>query len=200
MSNLILPKLQGWSFEKTITPVWETKIYSSQSGRETRIQNWKYPRYRISIKYNFLTDNDIQSISLDKGDVEKMLAFFNSVGGAFNDFLYFDDLENSVENQAFAVGDGQTTIFQLIRSKTNWVEPVNGISEKPKIMINGTEAEATVDAYGVVKFSSPPAAGSILTWTGYYYFRVRFNDDELDLSRTWASIWENAEIKLITVK
>lgn len=200
MSNFILPTFQGWSYDKTITPVWETQIYTSSSGRETRIQKWKSPRYKISIKFNFLTDNSMQSVSLDKGDVERLKGFFNTLAGAFDDFLYLDDTENYVENQSFGVGDGQTTIFQLVRSLPYYAEAVTGINEKPQIFVNGEEAECEVDAYGVVTFAEPPEADATLTWTGNYYFRVRFEDDELDLSRTWQSLWENAEIKLITVK
>lgn len=200
MSNFILPTFQGWSYDKTITPVWETQIYTSSSGRETRIQKWKSPRYKISIKFNFLTDNSMQSVSLDKGDVERLKGFFNTLAGAFDDFLYLDDTENYVENQSFGVGDGQTTIFQLVRSLPYYAEAVTGINEKPQIFVNGEETECEVDAYGVVTFAEPPEADATLTWTGNYYFRVRFEDDELDLSRTWQSLWENAEIKLITVK
>ena len=72
MSNFILPTFQGWSYEKTITPVWDTQTYTSKSGRETRIQNWKFPRYKIAVTYNFMTDNNIESVSLDKGDIERM--------------------------------------------------------------------------------------------------------------------------------
>lgn len=200
MSNFILPTFQGWSYDKTITPVWETQIYTSSSGRETRIQKWKSPRYKISIKFNFLTDNSMQSVSLDKGDVERLKGFFNTLAGAFDDFLYFDDTENYVENQSFGVGDGQTTIYQLVRSLPYYAEAVTGINEKPQIFVNGEEVECEVDAYGVVTFAEPPEADAVLTWTGNYYFRVRFEDDELDLSRTWQALWENAEIKMITVK
>lgn len=200
MSNFILPTFQGWSYDKTITPVWETQIYTSSSGRETRIQKWKSPRYKISIKFNFLTDNSMQSVTLDKGDVERLKGFFNTLAGAFDDFLYFDDTENYVENQSFGVGDGQTTIFQLVRSLPYYAEAVTGINEKPQIFVNGEEAECEVDAYGVVTFAEPPEADAVLTWTGNYYFRVRFEDDELGLSRTWQALWENAEIKMITVK
>lgn len=200
MSNFILPTFQGWSYEKTITPVWDTQTYTSKSGRETRIQNWKFPRYKIAVTYNFMTDNNVESVSLDKGDIERMQGFFNAVGGSFDDFLYLDDTENFVENQAFGVGDGQTTIFQLVRNHPYWAEPINGIHEKPKIFVDGVEAECEVDAYGVVTFTEPPAADSVLSWTGRYYFRVRFEDDQLDLGRTWVSLWENIELKMITVK
>ena len=200
MSNYVFPSFQGWSWEKTITPVWNTQTYESESGRETRIQKWKYPRYKISLTYNFLTDNT-SKWQLDKGDIERLQGFFNAVGGSFDDFLYFDDTENSVENQTFGLGNGQQTVFQLVRNHPYWAEPVNGIVEIPQIFIDGVlTTEVSVDPYGVVTFDSPPPADSVLTWTGNYYFRVRFDNDEIELTRTWDGVWESIEISMKKVK
>ena len=200
MSNYVFPSFQGWSWEKTITPVWNTQTYESESGRETRIQKWKYPRYKISLTYNFLTDNT-SKWHLEKGDIERLQGFFNAVGGSFDDFLYFDDTENYVENQTFGVGNGQQTVFQLVRNHPYWAEPVNGIVEIPQIFIDGVlTTEVSVDPYGVVTFNSPPPADSVLTWTGNYYFRVRFDNDEIELTRTWNGLWESIEISMKTVK
>lgn len=200
MSNYVFPSFQGWSWEKTITPVWNTQTYESESGRETRIQKWKYPRYKISLTYNFLTDNT-SKWHLEKGDIERLQGFFNAVGGSFDDFLYFDDTENSVENQTFGLGNGQQTVFQLVRNHPYWAEPVNGIVEIPQIFIDGVlTTEVSVDPYGVVTFDSPPPADSVLTWTGNYYFRVRFDNDEIELTRTWDGLWESIEISMKTVK
>lgn len=200
MSNYVFPSFQGWSWEKTITPVWNTQTYESESGRETRIQKWKYPRYKISLTYNFLTDNT-SKWHLEKGDIERLQGFFNAVGGSFDDFLYFDDTENYVENQTFGVGNGQQTVFQLVRNHPYWAEPVNGIVEIPQIFIDGVlTTEVSVDPYGVVTFDSPPPADSVLTWTGNYYFRVRFDNDEIELTRTWDGLWESIEISMKTVK
>lgn len=200
MSNYVFPSFQGWSWEKTITPVWNTQTYESESGRETRIQKWKYPRYKISLTYNFLTDNT-SKWHLEKGDIERLQGFFNAVGGSFDDFLYFDDTENYVENQTFGLGNGQQTVFQLVRNHPYWAEPVNGIVEIPQIFIDGVlTTEVSVDPYGVVTFDSPPPADSVLTWTGNYYFRVRFDNDEIELTRTWDGLWESIEISMKTVK
>jgi len=200
MSNFTFPKFQGWSWDKTLTPVWNTQTYESESGRETRIQKWKYPRYKIKLTYNFLTDNTIKG-HLEKGDIERLEGFFNAVGGQFDDFLYFDDTENSVENQSFGVGNGQETVFQLVRNHPYWAEPVNGIVEVPEIFIDGVKTtEVSVDAYGVVTFDNPPPADSVLSWTGNYYFRVRFDDDEIELTRTWQGLWESIEVSMKTVK
>lgn len=201
MSDYVFPTFQGWSYEKTITPVWNTQIYEHENGLETRIQKWKYPRYTIKIEYNFLTDDTIETTNLDKGEIEKLEGFFNMVGGTADDFLFFDDTENSVENQSFGVGNGQDTEFQLLRAHPYWVEPVLGIVEIPEIYIDGELCtEVSVDAYGTVTFDEPPAADTTLTWTGNYYFRVRFTDDELELSRTWQGLWEGISIEMKTVK
>jgi uncharacterized protein (TIGR02217 family) len=201
MTNLIYPTFQGWSYKKEKTAIWKTNIYEATSGKEVRIQKWSYPRYKITLNYNFMTDNNINSITLDKGDVEKLQGFFNSVGGNCDDFLFYDDVENYCNNNIFGTGDGSTKIFQLYRTLPNWVEPVKGIVEKPKIYINGTQTNAfTWDNDGKITFTAAPAAGAILTWTGNYYFRVRFENEELEVSRTYDGLWEGIEINLITVK
>ena len=201
MSNFIFPTFQGWSWEKTKTPLHSTTIYENSSGLETRKQNWSYPKYKIELKYNFLTDNSINSVSLNKGDLETLQGFYNSVGGAFDDFLFLDDVENSVTNQAFGVGDGITKQFQLVRSLPNAVEPVRGIIDVPVIKINGVATTAfTFDNYGLINFAAPLASGVIPTFSGKFYFRVRFQEDSIELTRTWEGLWEDITVKMITVK
>lgn len=201
MSNKILPSFQGWSWEKTKTPVWKTEISESDNGKETRVQKWSYPVYKISLKYNFMTDNNINSVSLDKGELEILQGFINSVGGAFDDFLYLDDVENTAINQVFGIGDGVTTKFQLSRSLPDWIEPVKGLIDTPTIYIDDEEInDFSYDSKGLVTFSAAPADGKILKWSGQYYFRVRFQEDTIDLTRSWEGLWESITINLVTVK
>lgn len=201
MTNNVFPAFQGWSYNKEKVPIWKTNIYEATSGKENRIQKWSFPRYRINLNYNFMTDNSIQSVSLDKGELEKLQGFFNSVGGNCDDFLFYDEVENYCENQTFGVGDGTTKHFQLKRSLPNWVEPINGILEAPVIKVNGTTVNNySWDNHGNIVFSSAPANNAVITWTGHYYFRVRFENEELELSRTFEGLWEGITINLITVK
>jgi uncharacterized protein (TIGR02217 family) len=201
MTNYLFPTFQGWSWDKTKIPFWKTNIYEAESGIETRIQKWSNSRYKIQLVYSFLTDNNVLGNSLDKADLERLQGFFNSVGGNAEDFLFRDDVENQVENQTFAVADGSAKEFQLVRSLSNWVEPVRGIIEPPQVFIND---ELTADYQytpdGRIIFDTPPPAGAMLKWSGNYYFRVRFENDELELIRTWEGLWEGIEINLITVK
>lgn len=176
------------------------EIYELEK-EDKELKKWSYPRYKIQLHYNFITDSNVKGISLLKGELEKLQGFFNSVGGPFDDFLLLDDVENSVSEQSFGAGDGSATEFQLVRSLPNWVEPVRGIVEAPKIFIDGVETtEFSFDNYGMIIFNEAPLEGSILSWSGTYYFRCRFEDDELELSRTWEGLWEDTEINLVTVK
>ena len=201
MTNLIYPTFQGWSYNREKTPLWNNIVYEAASGKENRVQKWSYPRYKITLNYNFLTDNNVQSTALVKGDIEKLQGFFNSVGGNSEDFLFFDEIENTCTNQAFGTGDGTTKDFQLMRALPNWVEPVKGITSAPVIKVGGVATNAfTWDYDGTVKFTTAPANNAALTWSGQYYFRVRFLNDELPLTRTFEGLWEGIEVNLITIK
>lgn len=201
MTNYLFPEFQGWSWEKTKTPQWKTNIYEAESGIETRIQRWSYPRYKIKLSFNFLTDNNVQGVTLEKGDIEKLQGFFNSVAGTAEDFLFKDDVENHCEKQTIGVGNGTTKEFQLLRQLPNWIEPIRGIIEPPTIFVNGEEVtEFSCNSRGLVTFEEAPAPGSIISWSGTYYFRCRFDDDEIELTRTYEGLWESIEVNLITVK
>jgi len=47
-----------------------------------------------------------------------------------------------------------------------------------------------------VQFSTPPANGALLTWSGSYYMRVRFADDKMDFERFLHQLWSAGKIEL----
>jgi len=204
MSQLVFPQLQGLSWEYTKKPIWKTLIQESTSGNETRIKLWSYPKYEIGIKYNFMTNQEYSDLSLTVSDYEKMLAFYNKVGGSYDDFLYEDPIENTAIAQVFGVADGITKDFQLTRTigaeSNTWVEPVYGVKGTPVIKV-GTNVVTnyTINNFGLVSFADAPASGNI-SWTGSFYFRCRFLNDNLQFNQTYKEIYENIGIDLTTVK
>lgn len=56
----------------------------------------------------------------------------------------------------------------------------------------------TLGASGAITFGVAPAAGAQLSWTGSYYKRVRFDDDELDLRHEGGGLW-TATVELVSV-
>jgi len=56
----------------------------------------------------------------------------------------------------------------------------------------------TMSANAVVTFAGAAATGAALSWTGSYYRRVRFDDDELDLERIVNDV-KSGSIELVSV-
>lgn len=57
----------------------------------------------------------------------------------------------------------------------------------------------TISATGLVTFNAAPSAAA-LTWSGDYYWRCRFDADDLPFEQFMAQFWKTGEVKLITVK
>lgn len=58
----------------------------------------------------------------------------------------------------------------------------------------------TINTTGQVVFDVAPPGGTSLYWSGSYYWRCRFDTDELPFEQFMGQFWKTGEIKLITVK
>lgn len=195
----IFPFMPGQSFLQLKTPVWSTDIQTSVSGRERRRQLWSFPKWRFKIAYEVLRD------APDKLELQKLFTFFNMHAGSYQEFFYYDHSDHSVVGQSIGTGNGVTTAFQLTRTMTmgaiTFTEPVRAISGTPTVYVNGTPTTAyTVGAYGVITFTTPPAAAAVITWTGSFFFLCRFEKDELDAAQMMQGLWSNSGLDLVSVK
>lgn len=190
MSNAIFPTLPGLSWPVIKTPEWTTGIQKTASGRELRASYSSYPRWRIRLGFEVLSQTDLASLA----------GFFNARRGSFDNFLFFDQVDNSVANQVFAVGDGQSTQFQLVRNYGGVTEPVLAVVGTPVIKVNGVITAVSIDSNAVVTFSTAPAAGATLSWSGQYYFRVRFTQDSSDFEQFMSNLWCLKKLEFITEK
>ena len=53
---------------------------------------------------------------------------------------------------------------------------------------------------GLVTFSSPPANGAALTWTGAFGFLCRFDGDDLDFEQFMANLWKADSVKFRSLR
>jgi uncharacterized protein (TIGR02217 family) len=198
MSNAIFPTLPGLTWNITRQPEFSTKIQKAVSGRETRIASWNAPMYLFGLTYEFIRDQaGTQSPASPYDELRTLVGFFNSRMGSFQSFLYLDPTDNSITGQAFGVGDGVTTKFQLARSYGGFVEPVQNLNGTPTIYKNGASTTGfTVDSQGLVTFATAPASGVALTWDGSYYYRVRFNADVSQFNLFMKDLWELKKCEL----
>lgn len=196
MSNAILPTLRGLTYPVEKTPIWKTKTQTHVSGKETRLGYWSYPLWQWQVSYDVLRSD---SVNLE---LQQLVGFFNARQGAYDDWLFNDPDDNSVTAQAFAIGDGTTRVFQLNRTYGGWNEPVRATNTVTSVTINGSPTGAyTLNQFtGVITFTTAPAAAAVLAWTGTYYWRVRFMDDQTTVSKFMNAFWENRGLTFQSIK
>jgi uncharacterized protein (TIGR02217 family) len=219
VSDLLFPTFRGLTYPITKTPHWNTITQESISGVKKFLQCYTYPYYTFNLSFSYLSDSGFPDIDMRHDDVQTLMAFYNKVGGAGQDFLFADPLfeDNRCANQRFGVGDGTTTQFRLVRQYGSYIEdvyttgnnpkfssftePVFGINDEPKIYINNTQTDAfSWNKKGLVTFNSAPTSGAILTWTGRWFYRCHFQNDETEFSQIFLGGWELEELVLESIK
>jgi uncharacterized protein (TIGR02217 family) len=137
-------------------------------------------------------------------DLQQIAGLFGCMRGQYDTFLFKDqDPAFSVANsQGFGVGDGSTTVFRFARSYgAQFAEPVAAVAVGASVTADGVPAVGmSVNSNaGTVTFTAAPAAGVLLAWTGTYYWRCRFDTDELTTEQFLSQLWQGS-VTFITCK
>lgn len=193
MSNAVLPLPPGLAWSVFKTPIWATDILTSSSGRELATARWSYPRWKFRLTYDVLRADAT-------AELQTMVGFFNARQGSADSFLFSDASDSSVTAQSFGVGNGTATQFQLVRSLGGFVEPIRAVNGVPTIYVNGVSTTAFTESNALITFSSPPANGAVLTWTGSFYFRCRFMRDEAEFEQFLKDLWNFKKCEFISLK
>jgi len=202
VSTLLFPTtLPGIDIKVKKTPTFSTIIQPGSSGKEMRATFQSTPRWSYELTLNFLRKLNF-SLNTSIDEYVALATLFNAVLGSWDTFYFIDPENGSPSNITFANGTGSQTAFQLIDDEGFTATLIQGT---PSIYVNGTLQTAgtayTLNAAtGVVTFTSAPANGAMLTWTGQFARVVRFVDDTLDFERFLNLAWKGGTIKLISVK
>lgn len=207
MSSLVYPGpslMPGLAWSRRRNYVWSTNVQQAVSGKESRISYQQYPRVRFRLKYELLRDN------VSPSDLRRLVGLFNALRGRFDTCLFVDPDFSSVTSENFGTGTGAQTAFQITATFQNSGGPgaaelIQNFDGAPLIYVNGVlktggGVDYTLGANGVITFTAAPANGAALTWTGSFYYRVRFDDDELDVEQFMNRWWQSGEVSLISVK
>jgi hypothetical protein len=209
------PSLPTIGFPKR-SIIQSTGRQPSIGGQETRIAYWSYPKYRYEYSFEVLR----QSAGLTEADT--LAGFYNSLGGPAGFFGYVDPDDFTVTNQALGTGDGVTTVFQLVRSRGGFTEPVFVPSVVPVVYRTtaiGVEALSSAVRTNDVHYSVPGAittgaigSGGVLPtgWTvdalagltrtivgsgvegGLTYLEIRISGTATGTVGIEADVWEGA--------
>jgi uncharacterized protein (TIGR02217 family) len=156
-----------------------------------------YPLYTFKLSYEVLRDD------VANNELKTLAGFFLARQGQYDSFLFTDPSDHAVTAQSFGTGDGTTTAFQLVRAYGGFSEPVQNVNGAPSIYVNGTlktvTTHYTLSSTGLVTFTAGniPTSGQALTWTGSYYFRVRFTADMAEFSQFLQNLWELKQLEFV---
>jgi uncharacterized protein (TIGR02217 family) len=195
VSDIIFPNLAGLSITKRRTAQWSTDVKTSVSGRRLAIQHWSYPVWRYALSFEVLREAEGLT------ELRQVVGLFNRVAGRADTFLFDDEDDNAVTAEVFGLGTGSQASFQLTRTFGGFVEPVRALKAGVVLYANGVSVPGTLNlATGVATYTTAPAAGAVLSWTGGFYWRCRFDDDELDAERFLRRMWSAKKINFTTDK
>jgi uncharacterized protein (TIGR02217 family) len=192
----VFPLLPGQATSVSKAPKWSTKVKRAASGRERRTALWPYPLWQFELSYEVIRQRPTNA------ELAALWSFFNTVQGQYQPWLFLDptDYQQALP-VAFGAGDGSTTTFQIGRAFTQTeIEPVYA-PFGTAIYVNGAATTAySLSANGRVTFTSPPAVGALLTWTGCYYFGCRFLEDDLTFEQLVAQLWSGKSVKFTSLR
>lgn len=198
MGNAIFPTFPGLKWGRKKTAVWSTGTQKSASGREFRTAYYTYPQWRFSLSFEVLRTKAAVN------ELEQLAGFFNARKGSFESFLYEDPTDNAVIDQTIGNTVQGVTRYQLVRSMGGFIEPVLAVKERPAVKVGGVALtygrDYTVTDKGVLVFNAPQPPNSLITWTGGFYFRVRFTSDTIDFENVLGSLWTAKKIEFTSVK
>ena len=230
MSALVFPSLSGLDIDIKRTPIYSTEVQQSSNGLELRAAFWSYPRYKISLSFNFLRSATYTKST--QNEWETLVGFFARMAANYDTFYFTmpDDYfvgtlasPTSATSMPIGVGNGSTTAFQLQRTLVpsaslaaaasrsyyptigDGYEPIFVTNSTPYIYVDSTLKTAGTHyniSNGLVTFTTGniPTASQIISFTGSYYWNVRLEKEQYDFSRMLNGVWEAKTINLITVK
>jgi len=188
----------GWGRNKR--PRWNTvaQVTAAVQG-SVYIPTMVYPVWDFTFDVPYLAGRMDDPTS----GVAQLVGLAFSCKGRAGTFLFTDPKDNAVTTFQFATGDGSSKVFQLTRpmDQHGEVDIVQNLNGSPSIFNNGTLVTSgySIDSKGVVTFSVAPALGHALTWTGSFYFRLRFKEDTLqELKEFYNDAW-NAQLDFESV-
>lgn len=168
---------------------WDTEVYESASGRYRSLSNQLYPKWKISVIIQPLTDADARTL----------MGFVAARKGGYEPFLWKD--AEDYHEQGIALAKVDSTKYQAVARFGNYVEPVEYI-ENVEVFVNGTKRAASTYTVsnGYVTFNSAPASGATVTANYDYYWKVRFDDDGMGIEHIFDNINRSQRFKMVTAR
>lgn len=178
-------------------PEFSTDVIELGSGHERRNQNWTYPRERWDVAYGINTQAKLRAL----------IIFFYARRGRAHGFRFKNHDDYSATDQEIGVGDGSTTIFQLVKVyepgtyefSRRILKPVTGTVTVYIDDVEQTEDWSVDTTTGLVTFVFAPSSGEVITANFDFDVPARFDVDYLP-QRLDAYAARSAQVSILELK
>lgn len=205
----VLPAFPGRDWMVSKTPTWSTAIQTAASGSEVRAGWYSAPRYQFKLDHPVLRDFNATQLPPYGSELQQLIAFFNQRRGRYGFFFFYDPTDNAATSETIATGDGATSSFQLTRTVAKGtpyaaIEPVYALWNNPTSLTVGgvaknSPADYSIAPWGVITFTTAPAAGAQIAWSGNFLFVCRFDTDALEHRQLMATLWEQQGLPFVSI-
>jgi hypothetical protein len=224
MSNEIFPTMPGLAWNVTRQPEFHTKIQKSISGREVRLAFTSNPMYSFKLSYEVLREDakysELRTLCgfflARMGSFDSFLFSDPGDNSVKGQNLGFGDGYRTSFQLVRAYGPSNSGFVEAVYyPSTDLIDPgvdnvldISNILAAPSIVphtwpvvyVNDVQMfqgiDYTIGNNGVIEFSVPPSAGSVIKWDGKYFYRVRFNQDAAEFNQFLGNLWELKKCEL----
>jgi hypothetical protein len=220
VSSLVFPELVGLGWDVLRTPQWSTNVQSALSGKTSTVGKRLYPLIRWEVAFNLLREVGAAGYSSSTSELLQIVGLFNAVQGRFDTFLRSDPDFNSVTGQLFGTVATGINNYQLVATYQNpsgpgYDELIQNLNAVPVLAAGSSFGSSSVISSGnytiggaasgfvpgLVNFTTLPTVGLNLYWTGTFYYRCRFDEDELKgLRKFMNKLWLIDKLAFTSVK
>jgi uncharacterized protein (TIGR02217 family) len=178
--------------EAEVAPGFRTAVMTASGGAEQRNADWAEARTRY----------DAGPGVRSEADVGVLLDFFRARMGRARAFRFRDPFDWQVRDQRVGTGDGATRRFALVKRYGEVARRIaRPVAGSVRVSVNGAGTAAfSVEAGGWLVLDAAPAAGAAVSASFDFDVCVRFEEDELRVSRRTFGAGEAASVPLIEVR
>jgi hypothetical protein len=212
-SDAIFPTLAGREWGCKTSPMWSTGVQSSQALREVRISYARAPLYTIKLSHEFLRAGSARGDVL-RTDLDTLTDFFYGRQGRAQTFLFLHWYDSAVRSELVGTGDGSTRSFPMGRTRGGRFEPIWWVDSTAPLIVGpcmwssdgspmwsgegapmysvGYESTEATVSNGQLVLPSAPAAGQQVRVSAKFFYRARFETDDLEVSNMMQGLWNGA--------
>jgi len=213
---LTLPKGLGWNFKTS--QLFTTTRQKPQSGRGPVAATLQQGvLYEFELVWNYLKVAGVTTAN----DFSYLKNFYEAMRGAWGRFVFDPSQANlsnltlsadytQLENGFSGIGDGVTTVFPLWRSTSalgggnvTLLERIQNVSTLIGVYVNNvlqsSGAYTLTNFPASITFTTAPATGYPVCWSGNYNYLCSFAEDTNDLNEFMWQLYELKSLRLETV-